>query len=119
MKERTGLSSLAVGRERHLVGCWAAVEREMDGLNVISFDGVGHGVDASEDSDGKDRKGQLHHEWSLLHVYLDDCRVCTALMDGLLLGRSYMFSATLPPFLNGGDDDPRGHMMTICSGDQM
>lgn len=60
---RTGLSSLAVRRERHLVGCWAAVEREMDGLDIISFDGVGHGVDASEDGDGKDRKGQLHREW--------------------------------------------------------
>lgn len=62
MEVRTGLSSLSVGRKRHLVGCWAAVEREMDGLDVISFDGIGHGMDAREDGDGEDRKGQLHCE---------------------------------------------------------
>ena len=54
MEVRTGLSSFAVGRERHLVGCWAAVEREMNCLDVISLDEVGHGVDANEDGDGKD-----------------------------------------------------------------
>lgn len=59
---RTGLSSLAVGRERHLVRCWAAVEREMDRLDVITLDRIGHGVDASQGGHREDRKGQLHGE---------------------------------------------------------
>lgn len=68
----TGLSSLAVGRERHLVGCWAAVEREVDGLDVIPLDGIGHGVDASDNGNREDGKGQLHCECSLLNACLDD-----------------------------------------------